>query len=66
MIVLGDWNGLGQWVMALGLVALLAYLAPATLSLTPQWRRWSQIAAMALVGTALLIAVGASLAWFIR
>ena len=59
-----DWDSVGQWAMAIGMVAMLAYLAPAMMALTPQWRRRWQVAAPALLGVALLIAVGASLAWF--
>jgi hypothetical protein len=62
----GEWDGLGQMVLAIGMVALLAYLAPATLSLSPQWRRRCQTMALALVGIALIIAAGATLLWFMR
>lgn len=62
----GEWGGLGQVVLALGLIALLAYLAPATMSLSPAWRHRTQIAALALVGIAFIIAVIASLAWFMQ
>lgn len=68
MIVLtgGDWDGLGQLVMAVGLVAMLAYLAPAMLSLSPQWRRRTRIAASLLIGLALIIAIVAAAIWFLR
>jgi hypothetical protein len=62
----GEWGGLGQVVLALGLIALLAYLAPATMSLSPVWRHRTQVAALTLVGIALVVAVIASLAWFAR
>jgi ABC-type cobalamin transport system permease subunit len=66
MLTGNDWDGLGQLLMALGIIALLAYLAPATLRLTPEWRRRSQTAALVLVGIALIIAIGATVAWFMR
>jgi hypothetical protein len=69
MIVLtgGDgWGGLGQLVMAIGLAAMLAYLAPAMLSLSPEWRRRSRIAASLLLGVALIVAVAATIIWFLR
>lgn len=58
------WETFGQVVMALMFTALLAYLAPGTMSLRPQTQRWLQFAASALLGVALLIAIVATVAWF--
>lgn len=61
-----DWDIFGRLVMAVGLVALLAYLAPGILPLSPVQRRYFEVATLALIGVALLLASGAALVWFLR
>jgi hypothetical protein len=58
------WDAYGQLVGVLMFVAMLAYVAPGAMTLTPTAQRWSQILAGALLAIALLIAIGASIAWF--
>jgi hypothetical protein len=53
-------------VTAVSLVAMLAYLAPGTMRLGPQWRQRCRIAAMVLIGAALVLAVAATVMWFAR
>ena len=60
-----DWDGFGRLVMAVGLVAMLAYLLPAMMTLSPQWERRMQIAAIAFLAVALILASIATLAWFL-
>lgn len=61
-----DWDGFGRLVMAVGLAALLAYLAPGMIALTPSWRRRMQIAAGGLLAAALILALAAAVLWFSR
>lgn len=61
-----EWDDFGRLVMAVGLVALVAYLVPGTMSLSPQWARRLQIAAIACLTIALVLAVIATAAWFLR
>ncbi|HEX2216815.1 MAG TPA: hypothetical protein VHG27_09030 [Xanthobacteraceae bacterium] len=67
MYVLGgdDWDDFGRLVMAVGLMALIAYLAPAALTLSPVWARRLQVITTVLITGALLMAVIAALAWFL-
>ena len=53
---------------ALFFVALLLYLIPAAFGLgsAPEHRRWFQLAAIVTLGTAIAIAVVASVIWFTR
>jgi hypothetical protein len=59
-----NWDSFGQLVTVLMFMAMLAYLAPGVVSLSPAGRRWVQIAASSLLGVAILIAVIATLIWF--
>jgi hypothetical protein len=61
-----DWDDFGRMVMAVGLVAMLAYLLPAMMSLSPQWERRTQIAAIAFLVIALILAAIATVAWFLQ
>jgi hypothetical protein len=61
-----EWDEFGRLVAAVGLMAMLAYLLPAVMSLAPQWERRMNIAAIGLLTAALVLAVIASLAWFLR
>ncbi len=60
-----EWDEFGRLVLAVGLMAMLAYLAPALTSFSPAWARRFQIAAITLLAVALLLAVVAAIAWFI-
>jgi hypothetical protein len=60
-----DWDTFGRLVMAVGLMALLAYLAPGILSLSPAWARTLQLATFVLIGAALFLAIAASIIWFL-
>jgi hypothetical protein len=57
-----------QLLSALSLLALLLYLAPAVLRLgiSAEGRRWFQRAASLTLGTAIAIAVAASVKWLTR
>jgi hypothetical protein len=66
MITGSGWDDLGRWVTAVSLVAMLAYLAPGTMRLGPQWRQRCRIAAMVLIGAALVLAIAATIMWFAR
>ena len=68
MIVItgNEWDDFGRLVMAVGLVALLAYLAPGMMSLSPEWARRLQIVAIATLTVAIVLAVIATIAWFLR
>ena len=68
MIQLGgtEWDEFGGLVAAAGLAAMLAYLLPAMISLSPQWERLTRIAAIALLTVALLLASIATVVWFLR
>jgi hypothetical protein len=59
---------LDQLLSALFLVALLLYLIPAAFGLggSVERRRWFQRAAILTLGTAIAIAVAASVMWFVR
>jgi UDP-N-acetylmuramyl pentapeptide phosphotransferase/UDP-N-acetylglucosamine-1-phosphate transferase len=62
-----EWDDFGRLAMAVGLMALVAYLAPAAFSLAPTWARRFELAAAALLALALLAAIIAFLAWqFLR
>jgi Na+/glutamate symporter len=61
-----EWDEFGRLVMAVGLVALLAYLAPGMMSLAPQWARRLQIVAIVSLTVAIVLAVIATVAWFLR
>jgi hypothetical protein len=60
--------GLDQLLAALFLMALLLYLIPAVFRLgsSAEGRRWFQRAAILTLGTAIAIAVAASVIWFTR
>jgi hypothetical protein len=62
----GDWDDLGRAVAVIGFVAMLTYLLPRTMRLTPHWRGRMRAAALALVGIALALAIVATVAWFLR
>jgi hypothetical protein len=61
-----EWDEFGRLVAAVGLVAMLAYLLPAMISLSPQWEQRTQIAAIVFLAVALVLAAIASVAWFLR
>ena len=61
-----EWDEFGRLVAAIGLMAMLAYLVPAMVSMAPQWERRMNIAAIGLLTAALILAAIASLAWFLR
>jgi hypothetical protein len=61
-----EWDEFGRLVAAVGLVAMLAYLLPAMVSLSPPWARRTQLAAIILLSVALVLAAIASAAWFLR
>ena len=60
------WQGIGDWVFAVSLMAMLCYLAPGMMALSPLWRGRLRIAAIGLLAIALMIAIGASVMWFMR
>lgn len=62
----GEWDEFGRLVMAVGLIALLAYLAPGMMSLSPQWARRLQIVAIVSLTVAIVLAAIATVAWFLR
>jgi len=57
-----------QLMSALFLLALLLYLIPAVFGLggSAERRRWFQLATSLTLGTAIAIAIAASVKWFIR
>jgi len=59
---------LDQLLSALFLVALLLYLIPAVFGFgrSEEWRRWIQRGAVLTLGTAIAVAVLASVVWFFR
>ena len=61
-----EWDEFGRLVAAVGLMAMLAYLLPAMMSLSPQWERRTQFAAIGLLTAALVLAAIASVAWVLR
>jgi hypothetical protein len=61
-----EWDEFGRLVAAVGLLAMLAYLLPAMVALSPQWAWRAQIAAIVLLTAALVLAAIASVAWFLR
>jgi hypothetical protein len=68
MIVIpgSEWDDLGRLAMAVGLVAILAYLAPGMMSVSPLWVRRLNVAAIACLAVALVLAVIGSVAGFLR
>jgi hypothetical protein len=60
-----DWDDFGRLVMAVGLVAMLAYLLPTMMSLSPAWERRTRFAAIAFLAAALALAAMASALWFV-
>jgi len=60
------WDEYGRLVMAVGMVAMLAYLLPAMVTMSPQWARRMQIGAIALLTIALVLALIATLVWLLR
>jgi hypothetical protein len=60
-----DWDDFGRLVMAVGLVAMLAYLLPAMMSLSPAWERRTRVAAIVFLAVALALAAIASAIWFL-
>ena len=59
------WDALGRFVAALGMMAIVVYLLPGVVALSPAWARRLEVLTFALIGVALLVAVGASVAWFV-
>lgn len=57
-------DSLSQALTTIAVLAMLAYLAPATLSLSSQWRRRCQVAAIVLIAVALLLAVADTIVWY--
>jgi hypothetical protein len=60
-----EWDDFGRLVMAVGFIAMLAYLAPGMMSLSPLWARRMQIAAIAFLCVALVLAGIGTVAWFL-
>ena len=60
------WDAFGQFVAAVGMMAMVAYLLPAVISLSPAAARRFEIATFGLIGIALLLALGATAVWFLR
>jgi hypothetical protein len=59
---------LDQLLSALFLVALLLYLIPAVFGVgrSEEWRQWVQRGAILTLGTAIAIALVATVIWFLR
>jgi len=66
MIIPDTGDPYGQLLAVLTMMALLAYLAPGMMSLSPVWARRLQAAAIVFLGIALAVAVIATIAWFAR
>jgi hypothetical protein len=68
MLSLHAMTDLDQLMRALFLVALLLYLVPAVFRFggSAERRRWFQRAAILTLGTAIVIALAASVIWFTR
>ena len=64
MIIPGGSDPYGQLIAVLMFMALVAYLAPGMMTLSPQGARYFQLAAIGLLGTAIVIAVVATVIWF--
>jgi hypothetical protein len=60
-----DWDEFGRLLMAVGLLAMVAYLAPGMMSLRPAWARRLQLAGLVLVLIALALAATAAVVWFL-
>ena len=58
------WDNYGQLVMVLMFMAMIAYVAPGAMTLSPTARYWFQIAASSLLGIAIILAVAVSIVWF--
>ena len=63
---MNGWDDFGNLVMAVGLMALVAYLIPAALRLSPEWARRLQVATVVLITVALAMAIIASAVWLLR
>jgi hypothetical protein len=59
-------SDIGLLMQALGLLALLLYLAPAVFGRGAPSRIWLNRAAVATLAVALVIALAASVSWFLR
>jgi hypothetical protein len=64
MIVPDTSDGYGQLLAVLMFAALLAYLAPSVVTLSPVWQYRLQLAAIVLLGAGIVIAVIATVLWF--
>ena len=58
------WDAFGRAVAAIGSLALLTYLLPSVVAVSPAWMRRLEIATYALIGTALVLALGATVVWY--
>ena len=65
MIIPGGSDPYGQLIAVLMFMALLAYLAPGVTAVSPVWARYFQIVAIGCLAVAIVIAVIATIAWFI-
>jgi hypothetical protein len=61
-----EWDGIGRLVAAVGLAAMLAYLLPGVMALSPAWTHRMRILAVGLLAVGLILAFVATAAWFMR
>ena len=59
------WEAFGQFVAALGMMAMVVYLLPGVVALSPAWARRLEILTFALIGVAIILALGATVVWFL-
>jgi hypothetical protein len=60
-----DWDGFGRLLLAVGMVAMLAYLLPSMMVLPPPWNQRLRAGALLLALAALAVAVIATVLWFV-
>lgn len=66
MIIPDASDAYGQLLAVLMMTALIAYLAPGVMRLSPVWARYFQMAAIGALSVAIGIAVIATIVWFAR
>ena len=59
-----DPDALGRFVAAFGLLAMVAYLLPGAMALSPAWAKRLELAMYGLLGIAGVFALLATVAWF--
>lgn len=62
----GAFDSLSQTLTTIAVLAMLAYLAPAMLPLSSVWVRRCRVAAVVLMAVGLLVAVAATIVWYVR